>query len=139
MTETLTLKRAAVRDVILVPLTVFNTSTGGGVQINAELDTGNDHTCVRMELLNQLGVSVGGSGIAVHGVTGSSTAARAHLTFGFMCDGGKRITVDSHEIVVLPALSCPILLGRDMLEFFDVSLRRDGSATLSFCEEAGAD
>ncbi|MEQ1938050.1 retroviral-like aspartic protease family protein [Mesorhizobium sp. CN5-321] len=131
MTKTLTLRRSSPRDLIIIPLWVFNPDTEHGHQIAAQLDTGNDHTCLRQDVLDRIGATPSGRSLPVHGVTGSSSAQVTRLTLGFRMDGNGTVTVDRHEVAVLLHMSCEALLGRDILEWFDMTISRNGVVTIT--------
>lgn len=131
MGKTLTLVRSSPRDLIIIPLWVFNPDTEQGHQIAAHLDTGNDHTCLRQDVLDKIGASASGRLVSVQGVTGVSTARVTRLTFGIQMDGDKQVIIDRHEVPVLPQMSCEALIGRDFLEWFDVMILRNGSVEIA--------
>jgi hypothetical protein len=132
MTKTLTVKRSSPLDLIYIPVMVADPAMANGGQIVAELDTGNDHTCIRRDVLATLGISAMGRAMPVHGVTGSATGIVTKLFLGFEMDDGHRCNINDHEVVVLNTMSCQCLLGRDMLRIFDVELRRDGITVLKY-------
>lgn len=47
MPKTLTIRRSFPKDLIIIPLWVFHPDAENGVEIAAQLDTSNDHTCLR--------------------------------------------------------------------------------------------
>ena len=131
MPKTLTLKRSSPRDPIIVPLWAFDPVSKNGKQIATQLDTGNDHTCVRKDVLDAIGAKATGKPVVVHGVTGSARARVATLMFRLDMDRGGQVQINNHEVAVVPSLSCEALLGRDFLEFFDVTISRDGTTILT--------
>lgn len=132
MGRTLTTKRASPLNVIGVPVMIFDPAIMKGGQIVADFDTGNDHTCVRGDVVEMMGIPIVGRPMPVYGVTGSSTGTVVKLNLGFEMDDGHRCTIEGHEVVVLGSMSCQCLLGRDMLKIFDVELRTDGTAILKY-------
>lgn len=132
MTKTLTLKRSSPLDLIYIPVTVADTAITRAGEIVAELDTGNDHTCIRRDVLATIGISAAGRALSVHGVTGSATGTLAKLFLGFKMDDGHQCKINNHEVVVLETMSCHCLLGRDILRIFDVELRKDGTTILKY-------
>jgi len=130
MARHLTLKRSSPLDIIHVPVLVAFGGFMKAARIHAELDTGNDHTCIRRDVLNELGLPIIGRPMAVHGVTGQATGTVVRISLGFEMDDGHRCVVEEHEVVVLDTMSCPCLLGRDVLRIFDVELRSDGTTIL---------
>lgn len=130
MTRTLTIKRNSPLDVVHIPLMVADVDCAKGGQILADFDTGNDHTCIRRDVLDAIGIPITGRPMPVHGVTGSATGTVVKLFFGFEMDDGHRCTIDGHDVVVLDAMTCQCLLGRDVLRIFDVELRNDGTTIL---------
>lgn len=124
------MKRASPLDVIHVPLMVADVDVHIGGEIVAEFDTGNDHTCMRRDVLDAFGMSIVGRPMPVQGVTGSATGTLMKLFLGFTMDDGHRCGIDGHEVVVLDTMTCMCLLGRDMLRIFDVELRNDGTTIL---------
>lgn len=122
------MKRASSLNVIHVPMMVLDPAIMKGGQIMADFDTGNDHTCIRRDVLNTMGIPIAGRPMPVHGVTGSSIGTVVKLTLGFEMDDGHRCTIDGHEVIVIGAMSCQCLLGRDILNIFSVELRTDGTA-----------
>lgn len=132
MPKTLTVARATDTDVIKVPLWIINPATGAAQQFMADLDTGNDHTCIHPRTLQQIGLVPNGRHLPVHGVAGSSVAQVATVSLGMHMDNGHQITVSSHQVAVLDSINCDILMGRDFLQWCDVSLRRGGTTTLTF-------
>lgn len=131
MSKTLTIHRASPKDLIIVPLWVFNPDTEYGEQIAAQLDTGNDHTCLRQDVLDRIGATASGRTLPVQGVTGSSTARLSTLTLGIRMDGSGKVTINNHEVAVLSQMSCEALIGRDFLEWFDVTILRSGVVTIA--------
>lgn len=130
--KTLTLKRASPLDVILVPVMVADVTLTTGQEINAEFDTGNDHTCLRRDVLDQLRIQVVGRPMPVNGVTGSAMVTVMKLFLGFKMDDGHRCEINGHEVVILDQMTCSCLLGRDMLRIFNVDLLTDGTAILKY-------
>src|SRR5258708_18624992 len=115
MTRTLTVKRASPLDVIHIPVRVANTTNGNVHQILADLDTGNDHTCIRRDVLDGIDLPIIGRSMPLHGVTGSATGTVVKLHLGFEMDDKHRCNIEEHEVVVLDTMTCLCLLGRDML------------------------
>ena len=132
MTRTLTVKRASPLHVIHIPLMVADTAITKGGQILANFDTGNDHTCIRRDVLEAIGIAIIGRPMPFYGVTGSATGTVVKLFLGFEMDDKHRCSIDGHEVVVLDAITCKCLLGRDMLRIFDVELRNDGTTILKY-------
>lgn len=130
MPKTLTLRRNSAEDLILVPMMVFDPLLGNGTQVTAELDTGNDHTCLRRDVLERIGAKATNRLLTIHGIAGSTDATTAVVTLGLSMDGGGRVTIHKHEVGVVNSLSHEILLGRDMLKFFDVLSTRQGIITI---------
>ncbi|MBY5325262.1 aspartyl protease family protein [Rhizobium leguminosarum] len=132
MPKTMTLQRPTDRDVIKVPMMMFNPVTEQGAAFEGDLDTGNDHTCVHPRVLQKIGVVPAGRHLPVQGVTGTSSAQVGTVTMGFKADNGASVTVHSHEVAVLPTINCDILIGRDLLEWCDVAITRGGTTILTF-------
>jgi predicted aspartyl protease len=126
---TLTIKRARSKDAIHLKVLVFGPSGSGGAG-TALFDTGNDHTVISKAFADSIGLSGTGRGLSVHGVTGGSMGTVALVTLGIEFDGGHKVTVDDHEVVVLAGASDQIMIGRDFLERFDVTITRDGTFKL---------
>ena len=122
----LTIKRRAPSDLILIPIVVFNPKTEAIAVISAELDTGNDHTVVRRDIIDRIGVEIGASDLTVHGVGGSSIGSRAIVTIGIKFDDSHRCEINQ-EVVVVENLAVDVLLGREMLRHLDIEIRRDGT------------
>lgn len=132
--EYLTITGRRATDKILIPIRLFNPESGEGASLLAELDTGNDHTAFHDDVLHQLGVASFGPNLSVVGVTGASIGRRYKVTIGVEMDLGHRVSIEQ-EVVGLPGMSCPALLGRDMLRHFDVRIARSGFVTLSMNPE----
>jgi len=64
--------------------------------------------------------------------TGGAAGRKAQVNIGIQKDDGHKNTITNHEVVVLPSMTCAVLLGRDMLEFFDVSITQGGTTMLAF-------
>jgi hypothetical protein len=126
------MKRASPLDVIYVPVMVADTTIMKGGQLLADLDTGNDHTCIRRDVLETIGIPIVGRPMPVHGVTGSATGTVVTLFLGFEMDDGHKCNIEGHEVVVLDTMTTQCLLGRDTLCIFDVELRTDGTTILKF-------
>jgi predicted aspartyl protease len=126
----LTIKRAHPKDAIRFEVHVFNPISEAGARATALFDTGNDHTVVSKALADRLGLSPTGQPLSVHGVTGHSTAQIALATLGIEFDGGHKCEIINHEVAILDGTSDDVLIGRDFLERFDVTISRDGEFTL---------
>lgn len=98
MARTLTAKRASPLDVIHVPVMIYDAAILKGGQIMADFDTGNDHTCIRRDVVEMMGIPIVGRPMHVHGVTGSSTGPVVNLNLGFEMDDGHRCTIEGHEV-----------------------------------------
>lgn len=79
MTRTLTIKRNSPLDVIHIPLMVADVDCTKGGQILADFVTGNDHTCIRRDVLDAIGIPITGRPMPVHGVTGLATGTVVKL------------------------------------------------------------
>ncbi len=132
MPKTMTLTRHSDRDIIKVPMMVFNPVTEQGEAFDGDLDTGNDHTCVHPRVLQKISVVPNGQHLPVQGVTGTSSAQVGSVTMGFKADNGDTLIVQGHQVAVLPTINCDILIGRDLLEWCDVTITRGGTVTLTF-------
>ncbi|RVM58396.1 hypothetical protein CN128_09900 [Sinorhizobium meliloti] len=132
MPRTMTLQRASNKDLIKIPVWIIHPIANNAALFHADFDTGNDHTCVHPRVLHQVGARADGRHLPVHGVAGGAMAQVATVSIGFQMDDGHRITVTSHEVAVLPLTNCDILLGRDMLDWCDVSITRGGVTIITF-------
>jgi Aspartyl protease len=132
MPKTMTLIRASDRDIIKVPMMMFNPTTEYGEPFDGDLDTGNDHTCIHPSVLQKIGVVTNGGQLPVQGVNGTSFAQIGTVTMGFKADNGDTIIVHNHQVAVLPTINCDILIGRDLLEWADIAIIRGGTVTLTF-------
>ncbi|WP_179875561.1 retroviral-like aspartic protease family protein [Sinorhizobium sp. BJ1] len=132
MPKTLTLTRESDRDTIYIPIHVFDVGYTKSGELAAELDTGNDHTCIRQNVFDAIGLVADGRMIQVNGVTGGAAGRTARISIGIETANGHKIKISNHEVVVLPTMTCNVLFGRDMLEFFDVAITRGGTTVLTF-------
>ncbi|MEY9831090.1 hypothetical protein ABIA25_002905 [Sinorhizobium fredii] len=132
MARTLTLTRERDRDTIYIPIHIFDAGYTKGGEVAADFDTGNDHTCIRQNVFDAIGLVADGRTIQVNGVTGGAAGRTAQVNIGIQTDDGHKNTITNHEVVVLSSMTCDVLLGRDMLEFFDVSITRGGTTILTF-------
>lgn len=132
--NTISIKRASPRDLITIP--VFVGPTMGSkpkttlTQLTAILDTGNDHTAINRTLLEEFGVAIDGDPIKLNGVTGSQMAGSCLVDMVIHLDNGEQCRIHKH-IVVAADLNCEALLGRDILQWFDVQMLRNGDVTLT--------
>ncbi|KIC54511.1 MULTISPECIES: hypothetical protein [unclassified Leisingera] len=129
--KTITIDRFSPKDEILIPTYFFHPETMVGGVTQAQFDTGNDHTCVHAKLLKLTGELRPIRQIDVNGVTGGAVGRVVEATIGLETDCGGKITISSHQIVVVDGISCDALLGRDMLQYFDVEIFRSGKVRLS--------
>ena len=128
--QKLTLKRTRAEDPIHINVLVFDPITEHGVAAAGLFDTGNDHTVISKELFDSVGLATTGRQLPVNGVTGSSMALTTFVTIGIEFDGKHKVTIDKHEVAVVDGVSDPVLIGRDFLALFDVTISRDGEFTL---------
>jgi predicted aspartyl protease len=127
----LIIRRSRAADPIHIRLHIFNPATGHGVAVVGLFDTGNDHTAIRRDLSERLGLAYTQKKLSVVGVTGASGAGTSIVTLGLDCDDAKKITIDDHEVAIVDRMSDEVLIGRDFLERFDVAIGRDGTFMLS--------
>ena len=127
----LTLKRIHANDPIHIQMLVFDPLTGKSATATGLFDTGNDHTAINKEIYYAVGLTDTERELPVSGVTGSSVGQTALVTIGIEFDDQHRVTIQNHEVVVLEGLSPPVLIGRDFLKSFDVTISRDGTFTLT--------
>lgn len=126
----LTINRTQANDPIHLELMIFNPITSQGVPAVGLFDTGNDHTVISKMLSDKLCLDVIGRTLSIAGVTGASVAQTAVVTLGLAFDDQHLVTIDAHEVAVLDGVSSPVLIGRDFLERFDVTILRDGTFVL---------
>lgn len=116
---------------IEVPLFIGPTFNGRNEidlsRIVGQFDTGNDHTVVRRDLLEEFDVALDGEMISLHGVTGSELAPSGLVEIVLLFDNGEQFRLHQHVVVASQGLRCDALLGRDFLQWFDISIRRDGT------------
>lgn len=129
---TLTVKRPSAYAPIHLNLMIFNPVTQVGFPATGLFDTGNDHTTINRAYAEQIGLTLTDREMTVNGVTGSSRGQTAWVMIGIPFDNGENRTIDNHEVVVNAGLTDQVLIGRDFLERFDVTLLRDGTFRLSF-------
>lgn len=126
----LTIARPSPKDPIKIPVAILNTTTDTLVWGVGLFDTGNDHTVVSKSFLDRSGVVINGDLLPVIGVTGNAIAQVAIVSLGIEFDGGHKVTITNHEVAVLAGTSEDILIGRDFLERFDISISRNGTFTM---------
>ncbi len=128
--RTLTIPRLSPRHNIWVPFWIRAPDSPTYMATRGELDTGNDHTCIQREVVEGLGYRISGRPIGVNGVTGTASAVIMSLPVRFEMDHPPHVECDSWDFVVVNDMKCECLLGRDLLDYFDLELRRDGTAIL---------
>lgn len=126
----LTITRPSPIDPIKIPVAILNPTTDTLVWGIGLFDTGNDHTVVSKSFLDRSGIAVNGRHLPVMGVTGVATAQVATVSLGIEFDGGHKVTIADHEVAVLLGASDDLLIGRDFLERFDISISRNGTFTM---------
>ena len=126
----LTIVRAHPTDAVRFNVHVFDPTTEKGGQTVALFDTGNDRTIIGKALAESIGITSTDRVLPVHGVTGGSLAQTAFVTIGIEFDEGHIVTIQNHEVAILDGTSEQVLIGRDFLEWFHVTISRDGSFTL---------
>lgn len=132
---TLTLTREAAKAAIYIPMVTWNPDLEDAdaicAQVHGQLDTGNDHTIISRELFDALKLEGTGREMLINGVTGGSTGTTAHIGFAIPMDGGNA-EIQRHEVVVARGVVVnAVLIGRDLLQMFDVILKRDGTMILT--------
>ena len=136
MSNIITIKRASPRDLIQIPL-FLGPSMGAGTQVTAsqilaELDTGNDHTAVSRDILQECGVEISNEEVHIQGVAGTEIGYSAITNLVLHFDDGEQCRIREHVVVAASGLTCDALLGRDFLRWFDVTMLRDGTVTLAY-------
>lgn len=126
----LTLKRAHPKDHIYLTVTVTNPATNQSATRPALFDTGADHTVISKALADEIGLKGEGT-LGFNGAFASSVATKATVSMGILFDGAHPVNITDHEVALFDQLSGDVLLGRDFLEWFDVTISRDGTFTLS--------
>lgn len=128
---TLTINRVSPIDPIRIPLALINRANGQVAWEDGLFDTGNDHTVISRALFTTLGLAATGGSVIVNGVTGSSQAAIATVSIQIRFDDGQPVTIQAHEVGVVAGASDAVLIGRDFLKRFDVTISRGGVFTLT--------
>lgn len=125
------MKRNNPTDPIYIHLRLWNPETQDQMaEVLGLFDTGNDHTTISQELFDALKLKPTGRPMTIKGVTGSAGGGSAHIGIGVQMDGTDRGIIDKHEVAVLAGLSDQVLIGRDFLAMFDVTIKRDGTVLI---------
>lgn len=128
---TLTLKRHNASDPIYIHMMTWNPDADSvGAEVHGLLDTGNDHTVISRELFDTLKLKETGREVTINGITGGSIGSSSYIGFGIQMNG-KKAHIERHEVVVARGVANAVLIGRDLLHMFDVTLKRDGTMILT--------
>ena len=99
--------------------------------VHGLLDTGLDHTIISQEVADAIQLKPTGRTITLSGIDGGATGDTVLISFAIDNDQGGRWICDDQEVVVLRDCSERVLMGRDFLEKFDISIDRNGTVTLT--------
>jgi hypothetical protein len=124
-----TIVRSSPKDLIIVPmkLAIKGHAT---LTISAVLDTGADHTCISRKLLESAGVVLAGKSIGVVGISSKSEGTIVSVDLEFPMDGPDPICVTNHDVAAASLVGSDALLGRDFLQWFDVTIHKSGLVVL---------
>lgn len=126
----LTIRRPHPTDAIRFIVHVFDPAITKGAETVALFDTGNDHTTISKAFAESIGIAPTDRVLTVRGVTGGSQGRTALVAIGIEFDGGHKVIIQNHEVVILDDTLEHVLVGRDFLERFDVTISRNGGFTL---------
>ena len=129
--STLTIKRAEPREPIRIPIYILEVGSDEAVAVQGLFDTGLDHTIISREVAAAVQLKSTGRTISLRGIDGGVTGDTALVSFAIDNDQGGRWVCDGQEMVILDGCTEAVLMGRDFLEKFDLTIARDGTVTLS--------
>lgn len=103
--------------------------------VSALVDTGADHTVIHASILQELMIPQTGKTLGFTGAGALGTIGSAWVRLGFtgVNDAGEYATlISSKEIGVASSLTCEMIIGLDVLSYFDLSFERSGRVELSW-------
>jgi predicted aspartyl protease len=102
-------------------------------EIIALIDTGADHTLIRTNILNDLGILTTGRALSFTSAGVRRTVSAVHVTLGFtgLNSAGERATIEvTKEVGASDVLTEQAILGLDILQYFDLNFERSGRVRL---------